>query len=107
MIMMNVARIKEYRDFWDFPRIFLALYKGTLLLFDCEFNDEKEDFKDTYRVFTMPHMTEEELDGSWSKLSSKALSYLGEVLISEVKFDDSRREYLDAEIVSRLLKENH
>jgi hypothetical protein len=84
---MQVAQIVHYRDFWDFPKIFLVSYKHSLFLFDCKFNVETEDFEDEYNVYIMPLLEEEAIAGSWSRLPERAIKNLGVVPVNEIKFD--------------------
>ena len=97
---MSLIRIDQYRDFWDFPRIFLASKNNCLLLFDCKFNEETEDYDDKYRVFIMPELSDNETSGSWYRLSEKAVKYLGEISVDRIKFDETRRHFIESEIIS-------
>lgn len=96
------ASIVEYRDFWDVPRVFLARYQDGLFLFDCPFDEDAEDFPDLYRVYRMPALSPEDLEGSWYGLEAKAVDYLGEVPISAVRFDGTRRQEIDASVLEDL-----
>lgn len=98
---MTSIPIKQYRDFWDVPRIFLATKGDCLLLFDCRFNEEKEEYDDKYQVFIMPELTDNELSGSWYQLSERAIKHLGEIPVDGVKFDETHRKFIDGEIVSK------
>jgi hypothetical protein len=92
---MSLIPIKQYRDFWDFPRIFLVTYRKTLLLFDCRFNEETEDYEDEFQIFSMPRLDDEELKGSWRQLSDRAIKFIGRVLVENIKFDESKRKFID------------
>ncbi|HEX8267287.1 MAG TPA: hypothetical protein VF596_17950 [Pyrinomonadaceae bacterium] len=97
---MKSIPIKQYRDFWDVPRIFLASKNDYLLLFDCKFDEKKEDYDDKYQVLVMPELTDNDLSDSWYHLSEKAVKYLGEIPINKVKFDKTDRQFIESEIVS-------
>ncbi len=97
---MNSIPIKHYRDFWDVPRIFLASKDDYLLLFDCKFDEKKEDYDEKYQVFIMPELTDNEISGSWYQLSEKAIKYLGEIPINKVSFDETHKQFIDSQIVS-------
>lgn len=101
---MEEAPITQYRDFWDYPRIFLVSYGQALFLFDCRFDEELEDFGTTYRVYAMPHLEEADTAGPWDELHEKATRFLGEVPVSEVSFDETRRKFIDAEAIRHLLE---
>jgi hypothetical protein len=92
----------RYRDFYDVPRIFLAMYRGQMYLFDCPFDEEVEDFPEIYHVYTMPPLPDEELDGSWADLPERALTHLGDIPIASVQFDPSARKSIDASILDEL-----
>jgi hypothetical protein len=96
----------RYREFWDVPRLFLASHRGQLFLFDCPFDEATEDFPDFYRVYLLPAVAEEDLAGSWDKLSARAISYLGEVPIKQVGFDPSKRQTIDTALLDELLTRN-
>jgi hypothetical protein len=92
----------RYRDFWDIPRIFLAVYGERLFLFDCPFEEEAEDYPDHYHVYVLSPLGEEALAGSWADLSSKAIQHLGDVPLASVQFDPSHRRAINASILQQL-----
>lgn len=104
---MSLIPIKQYRDFWDVPRIFLTLMDGDYYLFDCRFDEEKEDFEKEYRVYLMPELTNEDLSASWSNLSDKATRFLGRIAVISVKFDDSKRLSIDESSVTQVLNQTN
>lgn len=101
---MSTAYIQNYRDFWDFPKIFLVSFNGSLFLFDCKFSNDTEDFENKYQVFIMPELSENEINGSWYGLSDKSVKYLGEVPINQVQFDETRKKFINGEIITGLTK---
>jgi hypothetical protein len=103
---MSDIQIKQYRDFWDVPRIFLVEFENLLLLFDCKFDEDKEDYRNNYEIFLMPDLSDNQLIGSWNELYKKSLKRIGEVFVSEVEFDETRRSYIDSEILFNLLQDN-
>ena len=92
---MNWLPIIEYRDFWDVPRIFFVRKNGVLLLFDCEFNDQKEDYSDEYKVYIMPELPAGE---SWKGIFERATEYLGNVPVDKVNFDETRRKFIQDDL---------
>jgi len=84
--------------------MFLVSYVGDRFLFDCKFDDELDDYPDTYRVFLMPSDAELDLEGSWEHLSDVAMQYLGEVRVSAINFDESRRSTIGTEVLKDLVK---
>jgi hypothetical protein len=82
--------------------MFLVSKDNFFFLFDCKFDDDKEDYADTYQIFVMPNLGEEEMSGSWSQLSEKAIKYAGEVSVKSVKFDESRRLFIDDDAIPKI-----
>ncbi len=99
---MEWATIR-YRDFYDLPRIFVTNYQGQPYLFDCPFDDELDEYPDSYRVYQLPALTEAELEGSWEHLPELAISFLGGISVTEVQFDPTKRERINTAILSKLL----
>lgn len=93
----------RYRDFWDVPRIFLARYRGHTFLFDCAFDEALDDYPDSYKVFLLPPLKDEELPKDWTILPARATGYLGEVPLGRVLFDPSRRQSIDSGILDELI----
>ena len=87
----------RYREFWDVPRIFFADHSGSLYLFDCQFDNNLDDYPESYQVFLMPALTDADFAGSWADLWQRAERKVGEVPISAVRFDPTKRAAIDAE----------
>lgn len=98
---MTKIPIRDYRDFWDLPRIFLVERNDVILLFDCKFDEDKEDYDNTYSVYVMPDLAGRELAGSWNQLTNKALKLLGTLSVEEVVFDASRRKWIDDDVIAQ------
>jgi hypothetical protein len=93
----------KYRGFYDVPLIFITPYRGETYLFDCPFDEEREDDSDSYKVYLLPPLTDEELPKDWTTLYTRAIRYLGEVLVEKVCFDPTRRNSVDASILDELI----
>ncbi len=102
---MSEGATIQYRDFWNVPRNFVTSYWGRPLLFDCPLDDETEDFPDFYNVYLLPPLTPEELAGSWEDLHTRAITSLGQVPISQVRFDPTKRREIDTVLLNELLTE--
>ena|ERR1044071_2553103 len=92
----------QYRDFYDVPRIFLVNHRGTQYLFDCPFDQDLDDYPDTYRVFVLPADSCSNLSGSWEDLASSATAYLGKVPVKSVQFDSTRRREIETDVLDEL-----
>lgn len=96
----------SYRDFYDVPRIFIATHDGKLYLFDCPFDDELDDYLDSYRVYQLPAISEDELQGSWERLPERAVSLLGEIPVAAVQFDTTKRNSINTALLDELSAES-
>ena len=91
----------KYREFYDIPRIFVTESGNRVFLFDCPFNTEKDEYEEAYKVYLMPKLDEKDLVGSWENLPEKAARLLGEIPKSEIEFDSTLRQQVNAEILGR------
>ena len=91
-----------YREFYDVPRMFVVTYRGKQYLFDGTFDESADDYPETYQVYVLPNLSNQELNGSWVGLSDKAKEHLGEVLACKVVFDESRRQAIDPQVIEEL-----
>ena len=92
----------RYRDFWDVPRIFLARCQNDSFLFDCKFDEQVEDYPDSYKVYSIPEIPDADLPKDWELLLDRTIELLGEVPVDRVKFDPSKRKFIDASILNEL-----
>lgn len=93
-----------YRGYWDVPRIFLFHHEGNLYLFDCAFSEELEDYPEVFEVFLMPgELLLDNLPNDWTILCEMAVRRLGTVPVTEVRFDPTRRQFVDASVLDTLL----
>lgn len=91
----------QYRGFWDVPRIFLVAARDQLFLFDCAFNEELDDYPDEYQVFELLRGADDPLPQDWTTLADRATARLGTVPVSDVMFDPTRRQAIDASVLDR------
>lgn len=98
MADIREVEILSYRDFYDHPQIFIGKSGKQSLLFDCRFNDESDDYEDYYRVYLMPDMNVETLQGSWVNLSEQAIELLGIALKKDMQFDPTLRAKVSVRI---------
>jgi hypothetical protein len=92
----------KYMGFYDVPLIFLTRYRGETYLFDCPFDEESEDDSDSYKVYVLPPLKDEELPKDWTTLHTRAVRYLGEIPVASVRFDPSRRQAVDSAILDEM-----
>lgn len=91
----------QYREFYDFPRMFIALSDGQQYLFDGSFDDAIDDYPADYSVYLLPALAADELVGSWANLAKRAVRRLGQVRTGEIVFDATKRRHIDGEILRR------
>src|SRR2546425_1551744 len=99
--MDNWASIK-YMGFWDVPLVFLTQYQGQAFLFDCPFREDLDDYAESYRVFLMPELKDQELPKDWTTLHTKAIRFLGEVPVAHVVFDPSGRQSIETGVLDEI-----
>jgi hypothetical protein len=88
----------RYRDFYDFPRAFIAERSGELLFFDCPFNDALDDYENEFTVFKVKEQFRGKVDEpSWKDLRRYA-DRVGVVPTGAVKFDETKRQAVKAEV---------
>lgn len=93
----------RYRDFYDVPRIFLTTHDGKQYLFDCPFDDQLDEYLERYRVYELPGVPEEELQGSWVRLPERAVSLVGEVPVASLQFDPTKRNSINTITLDELV----
>jgi hypothetical protein len=101
---VSMARLITYRDFCDFPRMFVVEHEGQRYLFDGSYNDDLDEYPDDYDVFMLGEMHNEHLTGRWENLARHAVQHLGRVSTDEVKFDATRRNSIDHGVLAELAR---
>lgn len=95
----------KYRDFYDFPRFVVVNALGRILLLDCEFDNEAEDFRERFEVYELPASAYLTIDGmaDWRGLSADGTK-LGSIPVDAVEFDATKRTTLRSQILELLLR---
>ena len=81
-----------YSGFWDRPLALVVRHRGIQLYFRREFDERADDYQDTYKIFILPNLSDNEINASWGTLYQKTTRYLGQMAVREVVFDPSFRE---------------
>ena len=92
-----------YREFYDVPRFLVVTHHGQQFLFESAFDHDLDEYPDTYQVFLLRDIAEDDLKGSWVYLSEKAQARLGIVPIKDVVFDETWRRAIETDVLERLL----
>lgn len=95
---MSWAPIR-YRDFWDVPRVFTVTLRGMTYLFDCPFDDELDEYPDSYVVYMLSPSHGPE---NWPLAGNAELERVGSVEVRLVAFDPTRRQAIRAEVLANL-----
>jgi hypothetical protein len=77
---------------------------GSQILLESAFDTKADDYSNTYAVFELPNISEDDLDGSWECLSSKATRFLGQVSVQDVRFDLTLRREIGTDFLDELLR---
>jgi hypothetical protein len=93
----------QYRGFSDVPLIFLARYKGRTILFDRAFDEALDDYSQSYRVYSMPDLADQDLPQEWTTLTQKATGFLGEIPIAQIRFDPTKRREIETSVIEQLM----
>jgi hypothetical protein len=89
-----------YSGFWDVPSAFVVSRGGNQYLFHRgHFDDESDDYPDTYKVYTLPNLPEDVVRDSWARIESLTTGFLGEIPIREIEFDPMRRCWIDTKVI--------
>ncbi len=102
-LMTEWIAIEEYRDFWHVPRMFVINVDGRIILFDCPFDDELEDYTDEYTIYDLGERSLDTLPGVWLGLSRLAVGCKGKVAVRKVTFDHTKRKQIDRTVLTDLL----
>jgi hypothetical protein len=94
----------QYGGFWDVPRYILVQYGEKLLYLQSPFNDDLDEYPDFYSVYAVPDgIREAVLSGDWTLLDRSPLPLVGQIPISAVTFDSTKRERLDPSCLKTIL----
>jgi hypothetical protein len=88
--------IEEYREFYDFPRMFVVRWKGQRYLFDGSFDDSIDDYPPRFDVYVVTLSFAEPLPHSWQSLTTASARRVGTISTADVKFDASGRRSIDS-----------
>jgi hypothetical protein len=88
----------HYRQFWDVPRCFVTTYKDSSFLLECDFDEELDDYPESYHVYRLSKKYGEEIDWPWCFANRELV---GQTRVTGVKFDETRRQYVDVDFLSK------
>ncbi|HUB51902.1 MAG TPA: hypothetical protein VL986_07140 [Terracidiphilus sp.] len=93
----------RYGGFWDVPRPILLWYREMTLLLLSPFDEKIDEYPDVYTVHQVPDaISQSVLNGDWALLEGAELRFVGEIPISTVAFDPTKRLMLDSSCLEHL-----
>ena len=93
-----------YGEFHDSPRMIRFRLGDRWYFLRSEFDDEKDEYDDSYKVYRLPYHSDEEIKSHpnyWMELSDD--EYLGRISIAELGFDETRRQSVDGKAFEKWL----
>jgi hypothetical protein len=94
----------RYGGFWDVPRSILLRYREMTLLLRSPFDEKTDEYPNVYSVYQVPDaISQSVLGGDWALLEGAELRFVGEIPISKVAFDPTKRRTLDSSCFEHLL----
>src|SRR4051812_39893605 len=87
-----------YGEFHDWPRMVRFAFEGRWYFLNCPFDDELDDYPDSYEVYRLPFGSEAAFEANpywWRDLSDAVR--LGRVPVAAVGLDETRRRGIDAD----------
>jgi hypothetical protein len=100
---MNTIPI-TYGEFYDVPRMIRFQLGGEWYFMRSRFDEEKDDYTDFYEVYLLPFHSEDDFKSNpnyWADLNDAFR--LGQIPITEVGLDATRRSSIDADLIRRWL----
>lgn len=93
----GVLTIREYRDFYDIPRLMLAIDEEcNRWIFECSFDDDIDDYRMYYEIYEV-HPGEQDSEAISNHLARDNPSSADSVRVSALHFDDSYRHTFSVE----------
>lgn len=87
----------RYGGFWDVPRYILLQYRERTLLLQSLFDESIDEYSNIYSVYQVPDaLSQSVLGGDWTHLDNSELRFVGDIPISTVAFDPTKRRALDS-----------
>lgn len=83
-------RFIQYREFYDVPRMVLAVDGDVHFLFVSHFDDSLDDYVDYYTVYRMPLLSDQVVSGPWTTLESLALGTVERIPLEKLPFTFGR-----------------
>ncbi|MEZ5306402.1 MAG: hypothetical protein R2684_04575 [Pyrinomonadaceae bacterium] len=99
---MTKYSIVEYREFYDVPRVLLLFSEACLLLLDCQFDDEADDYPHSYEVYLMPRDFDWSGLSNWYGIEANAIRKIGTLGLDQIEFDETKRKHIKSRALDAL-----
>ena len=94
----------KYGFFHDVPRMIVLKYKQHLIMLESYFDEDKDDYHDSYSIQLLPSALEDKISESWKILFTEVgAKVLGTVPVSSVIFGSTKRKTLNPEFLEKYL----
>ncbi|SRR6266478_3637717 len=99
---MTVKHEIKYFSFWDVPRTFAFERGGKVYVLTSEFDDDLDEYPDNYEVLVVSGIRDLSSVSDWNSIERLPKTRLGSVLVSSVRFEGSRPNYVDGSFLDNI-----
>ena len=93
-----------YGEFYDVPRMLVFQLDDQWYLMRSFFDEDSDDYSSVYDVYLLPFRSEDELKSHseyWRHVSQ--YEHLGQIAVSSIGLDNTRRSNMDEEVIRNWL----
>lgn len=91
----------RYFGYWDIPRDFVLRRGFDMLRFECEFDEDKDDYAEVFCVYSLPVQAYDLTRPGWDYYNRLDWVFIGEVPTASLEFDPTRRACVSMESLAR------
>jgi len=100
--VLAVEHAIKYFSFWDVPRTFAFEHGGKVYVLTSEFDDNLDEYPGDYEVFVVSGIGNLSMVNDWKSIEPLPKTSLGRVPVASVRFDESRRKYVDGSFLDTI-----
>gem|GEM_PF-1243786 len=100
--VLGVEHAIKYFSFWDVPRTFAFERGGKVYVLTSEFDDDLDEYPDDYEVLVVSGMGNLAMVSDWNSIEPLPKTSVGRVPVASVRFDESRRKYVDGSFLDTI-----
>jgi hypothetical protein len=102
--VLGVEHAIKYFSFWDVPRTFAFERGGNVYVLTSEFDDDLDEYPGDYEVFVVSGIRNLSVVSDWKSIEPLPKTSVGRVPVASVRFDESRRKYVDSSFLDTILR---